>query len=87
VPYHDVGSEHRGKPKNVHAVKVFYAILDHEPKDVAELIHVATDTNSPLLLTFREEDRGKRVYMVGCWEIEREGKTGPMGEIVSCFIP
>jgi hypothetical protein len=31
--------------------------------------------------------RGKRVYMAGCWEIEREGEKGPMGEIVSAFIP
>jgi hypothetical protein len=87
VPYHDVGSEHRGKPRNVHAVKIFYAILDHEPKSVAELIHEVTDTRSPAHIIFGEEDRGKRVYMAGCWEIEREGETGPMGEIVSGFIP
>jgi hypothetical protein len=87
VPFHDEGSERRGKPRNVRAVKIFYAILDHEPKDAAELIHVVTGTRPPVLLTFGEEDRGKRVYLAGCWEIEREGKTGPMGEIVSCFIP
>jgi hypothetical protein len=41
-----------GPPENVHAIKVCYAILDHEPKSVAELIHVATDTRPPLILTF-----------------------------------
>jgi hypothetical protein len=87
VPYRDAGSERRGKPDDVHGVEVRWAILDHEPKGVEELIHSAFDTHSPLILTFDEADRGKRVYMAGCWEIEREGEKGPMGEIVSCFIP
>jgi hypothetical protein len=68
-------------------VEVHYAILDHEPKTREEMVHVAVDTNSPLYLNSGEEDRGKRVYMYGCWQIEREGEKGPPGEIVSCFIP
>jgi hypothetical protein len=87
VPYHDAASERRGKPENVHGIEVRWAILDHEPTGVEELIHSSFDTRSPLILTFDEADRGKRVYMAGCWEIEREGEKGPMGEIVSCFIP
>jgi hypothetical protein len=87
VPYRDAGSARRGKPENVHGVEVRWAVLDHEPATREELIHSAFDTNSPLYLLFGEEDRGKRVYMFGCWEIEREGEKGPPGEIVSCFIP
>jgi hypothetical protein len=87
VPYRDENSAKRGKPANVHGVEVRYAILDHEPASRGELVHSAFDTNSPLYLNFGEEDRGKRVYMYGCWEIEREGEKGPPGEIVSCFIP
>jgi hypothetical protein len=87
VPYRDGNSAKRGKPANVHGVEVRYAILDHEPASREELVHSAFDTNSPLYLNFGEEDRWKRVYMYGCWEIEREGEKGPPGEIVSCFIP
>jgi hypothetical protein len=87
VPYHDAGSERRGKPENVHGIEILWAVLDHEPTGVEELIHSAFDTRSPLTLTFDESDRGKRVYMAGRWEIEREGEKGPTGEIVSCFIP
>jgi hypothetical protein len=87
VTYWDADSEGRGKPESVHGIEVRWAILDHEPLSIEELIHSAFDTRSPLILTFDEADRGKKVYMAGCWEIEREGEKGPMGEIVSAFIP
>jgi hypothetical protein len=87
VPYRDKGSSRRGKPKDVHGVEVRWAILDHPPASIKELINSAFDTKSPLILEFGEEDRGKRVYMVGRWEIEREGVKGDFGEIVSVIIP
>jgi hypothetical protein len=87
VPYRDEASMRRGKPKDVHGIEIRWGILDHEPSTREELIHSSFDTHSPLYLNFGEEDRGKRVYMYGCWEIEREGEKGPPGEIVSCFIP
>jgi hypothetical protein len=87
VPYHDAGSEKRGKPQDVHGAEILWAILDHEPTGVEELVHSSFDTRSPLTLTFDEADRGRRVYMAGRWEIARESKKGPTGEIVSCFIP
>jgi hypothetical protein len=40
-----------------------------------------------MTLVFTEADRGKRVYMAGRWEINREGLKGLFGEIVSVFIP
>jgi hypothetical protein len=85
--YWDADKGGRGKPESVHGIEVRWVILDHEPASVEELSHSAFDTRSPLILTFDEADRGKRVYMAGCWEIEREGEKGPMGEIVSAFIP
>jgi hypothetical protein len=87
VPYWDAESGGRGKPTDVHGIEVRWAILDHEPTGEEELTHSAFDTRSPLTLTFGEADRGKRVYMAGRWEIEREGEKGPMGEIVSAFVP
>jgi hypothetical protein len=87
VPYRDKGAERRGKPKDVHGIEVRWAILDHPPADVKDLVNSSFDTKSPLTLDFEEHDRGKRVYMVGLWEIEREGIKGKPGEIVSVIIP
>jgi hypothetical protein len=50
-------------------------------------VNSAFDTNPPLILEFDEQDRGKHVYMAGCWEIEREGEKGPYGAIVEAVIP
>jgi hypothetical protein len=57
------------------------------PVSIKELDNSAFDTKSPLILEFGEEDRGKRVYMTGRWEIEREGVKGDFGEIVSSIVP
>jgi hypothetical protein len=76
----------RAKPANVRSIIVFWAILDHEPASREELTHFSIGTSSPLYLNFGEEDRGKRVYMAACWQIERHSERGPMSEIFSCFI-
>jgi hypothetical protein len=86
VPYRDKGSSRRGKPDDVHGIEVRWAILDRPPVDIEDLIHSSFDTRSPLFLEFAEHDRGKRVYMAGLWEIEREGIKGNPGEIVSAII-
>jgi hypothetical protein len=87
VPYRDKGAARRGKPEDVHGIEVRWAMLDHPPVDIKELDNSSFDTKSPLTLEFDEADRGKRVYMVGRWEIEREGKKGDFGEIVAAIIP
>jgi hypothetical protein len=87
ISYRDKGSEHRGKPKGVHGLELRWAFLDHEPKSIAELVNSSFDTRSPLILTFGEEDRGKRIYMAGRWEINREGEKGDFGDIVSAIVP
>jgi hypothetical protein len=87
VIYRDANSGSRGKPKDVHGIEVRWAILDHDPTSADELIHSTFDTRRRLILEFGESDRGKRVYMAGRWEIERQGGKGPLGEIVSTFIP
>jgi hypothetical protein len=87
VEYRDEGSGRRGKPRGVHGIEVRWAILDHPPANIKELTHSAFDTRSPLTLEFEEHERGKHVYMCGCWEIEREGEKGPSGDIEEAVIP
>ena len=87
INYRDLGSHHRGKPADVHGIEIVWDIRNTPPSHVGELIRSSFDTASPHSITFDEQDRGKRVYMAGRWEIEREGIKGDFGEIVSAIIP
>jgi hypothetical protein len=88
IPYRDKGSSHRGKPKDVHGIEVRWAFLDKPPVNIeTELTLSSFDTKSPLILNFGEQDRGKRIYMAGRWEIEREGLKGSFGDIAAAIVP
>jgi hypothetical protein len=87
VYYRDETSTRRGKPTGVHGIEVKWAILDHYPVSDKELIHSSFDTSQPLTLVFDEADRGKHIYLMGLWEIEREGEKGPPGAIEEAIIP
>jgi hypothetical protein len=87
VYYRDEKSARRGKPKGVHGIEIRWAILDHVPTGIEELVNSSFDTNPPLTLMFSEQDRGKRVYLCGSWEINREGEKGPFGAIEEAIIP
>jgi hypothetical protein len=88
ISYRDKGSSHRGKPDDVHGIEVRWAELDHPPVDIeTELTNSAFDTKSPLTLNFQEHERGRRIYLSGRWEIEREGVKGMFGDIETVIIP
>jgi hypothetical protein len=88
VSYRDEGSSHRGKPDNIVGIEVRWAFLDRPPVHLEEeLVHSNFDTRSPLVLDFDEADRGKKIYMVGRWEIRREGAKGPFGAVVDVIVP
>jgi hypothetical protein len=86
VGFRNHGSVSRAKPTNIHGMEIRYAILGNSPKSVDELIHSDFDTHSPVTLKFKEEDRGKTVWMCGRWENTRGGK-GPWSEFYSAIIP
>jgi hypothetical protein len=87
ITYRDEGSKRRGKPAGVHGIEVRWAILDTPPVHISELAHSSFDTNPPLTIDFEEDQRGKRVYLAGRWEISREGEKGPFGDIEEAVIP
>ncbi|MDR2080155.1 MAG: hypothetical protein LBP74_10600 [Treponema sp.] len=87
IYYRDETSTRRGKPKGVHGIEVKWAILDHYPESEKELFNSSFDTSQPLTLVFDEADRGKHIYLMGLWEIEREGEKGPPGAIEEAIIP
>jgi hypothetical protein len=88
VAYRDKGSARRGKPADVHGIEVRWAFTDKPPGNIEEeLTQSSFDTKSPLELTFGEDDRGKRLYLAGRWEISREGLKGNFGDIVTAIVP
>jgi hypothetical protein len=86
ILFRDLGSKSKAKPHGVHGAEICWAILDHQPLSVAELVHSSFDTRSPFKLTFDETDRGKTVYFCLRWESTR-GEKGPWSEIVMAIIP
>jgi hypothetical protein len=67
---------------------VRWAIRDAPPTDIGkELVNSAFDTKPPLIIDFGEQDRGKKVFLCGRWEIEREGEKGPFGDIEEAIVP
>jgi hypothetical protein len=87
INYRDKDSERRAKPAGVHGIEIRWAISDAPPADVEDLINSSFDTKSPLTLEFKEHERGKKVYLCGRWEINREGEKGHFGDVVEAFVP
>jgi hypothetical protein len=86
IHFWDSVTKKRGKPHGIHGAEIRWALLDHEPLTVEELINSAFDTASPFTLEFNESQRGKRVYFCLRWESTTNLK-GPFGEIYSAIIP
>ena len=81
------GSSGRAKAEHAHGVECAWAVLDHPPVSIDELVHRVIDTASPLTLRFTEEERGKRVYCCFRWIGTVEGHEGDWSEFFSAFIP
>ncbi|MDR1114548.1 MAG: hypothetical protein LBL33_00045 [Tannerella sp.] len=86
ILFWDFGSKSKAKPHGVHGAEIRWAILDHPPVSIEELIHSGFDTRSPFELMFDESERGKTVYFCLRWESTR-GDKGPWSEIVMAIIP
>jgi hypothetical protein len=92
--YYDDTSVHRqigihikgAKPEGQHGVEVCWAILDSPPTTIEELTHSSFVTRSPLILSFDENQRGKKVFFCLRWENTR-GEKGPWSDIFSAIIP
>jgi hypothetical protein len=86
IHFWDSLTKKRGKPHGVHGAEIRWAILDHVPASVDELVHSSFDTATPFTLAFDESQRGQRLYFCLRWESTTNLK-GPDGEIYSAVIP
>jgi hypothetical protein len=80
------GAANRAKPEGYEGAVIIWGVLDKPPTDLAELTSHTMASRTPHILEFKEEERGKRVYVALCWQNER-GLTGAWSEIQSAIIP
>jgi hypothetical protein len=86
IHFMDSVTRRRGKPYGVHGAEIRWAVLDHVPASVKELVNSDFDTATPFTLYFDESDRGKRLYFSLRWE-STVNEKGPFGEIYSAVVP
>ena len=82
----DFGSTSWGKPEHVHGIEFAWGIVDGRPGHIGELPHLETATANPIVLTFEDEERGKKIYYAARW-LNNTAQPGPWSDIESAFIP
>jgi hypothetical protein len=84
--FRDQGSKSRARPYGVSGAVIRWAILDHAPADIGELVNAVLATRSPHVFVFNDEDRGKTVYFAMQWQ-NGKGQQGKPGEIQWAVVP
>ena len=84
----DFGGEEtsKAKPEGQHGMELAGRIGGDKPANVHELPLSYFDTDTPLIIEFEEEDRGKTFWYAVRWE-NTTGKKGPWSDIWSALIP
>lgn len=74
------------KPPGQHGAEISTVISDAKPAEIEDLVRSSFSTHTPLILTFKESERGKTLWFAVRWE-NICGKKGPWSEIESTIIP
>jgi hypothetical protein len=86
VVFRDMGSSSKAKPYGVNGAVIAYDVLDSPPTSQDQLSHSELATHTPYILEFKEDKRGKKVYVACYWQNEK-GEKGPWSDIASAFVP
>jgi hypothetical protein len=87
IPFKDQGTDSKAIPYGMNGAVISLAVRDSPPaapEDLNDRTELATRT--PHLLHFKEEDRGKTVYIALQWQNE-SGVRGDYTEIQSAIVP
>jgi hypothetical protein len=84
--FHDMGSKSKAKPYGITGAVIACAALDAPPVGPGALTRTMLATRTPHIIEFTEEERGKTVYIVACWQNEK-GERGSWSEIISAIVP
>jgi hypothetical protein len=88
ICFHFGGESHhsKAKPPGQHGAEIAWVIADTKPVEVEALTNSSVYTHTPMILTFKESERGKTLWHATRWENTR-GERGPWSEIYSAVIP
>jgi len=79
------GTSRRAKPEHVARFEVCYKIGDPAPVDATDCPNKESATRSPLILTFKGADLGKKLYVYGRW-INTRNQPGPWTALPMAII-
>jgi hypothetical protein len=82
----DFGAKTWGKPAHVRSMELAWGIRENRPAEVAEFPHLESATANPIVLSFEEEARGKRVFFAARW-LNNTAQPGPWSDIESAVVP
>ena len=82
----DHNSSHWRKPAYVRSMELAWGISECCPKHISDLHNLEIATSNPFVLTFEEEERGKKVYYASRW-LNNKAQAGPWSDIESAFVP
>lgn len=86
IIFYSTESIRKAKPYGCNGAVISYAILDNPPHNQEELTHTVLATKTPYKMEFKEEERGKTVYIALRWQ-NTKGQLGPWSEIISTIVP
>jgi hypothetical protein len=82
----EAGGRSKAKPEGVHGCEIYMKLDGEAPKDISDMVYVATDTATPYTLNFDVDKAGKPVYYRLRW-VNTRGQAGPWSAIVSAVVP
>ncbi|GHU49451.1 hypothetical protein FACS1894200_08100 [Spirochaetia bacterium] len=86
IRFRALDAQRWGKPEDAHSLECLWSLLDEPPELVADLLHSASSTATPLDLVFEENQRGKHIYFAVRWKSDTN-KEGAWSEIFSAVVP
>jgi hypothetical protein len=67
-------------------MELAWGIREDRPAEVSEFPNMEAATANPIVLSFQEEERGKRVFFAARW-LNNTAQPGPWSDIESAVIP
>jgi hypothetical protein len=81
------GAKRMGKPDGVKACVICWLMSETEPTDISQLVNEEYGTDGEIVIHFKESDRGKKVWYVASWQIERKRLESPKTDILMVVVP
>jgi hypothetical protein len=83
--YRNAENGKKSKPKGVRSILYRWDIADEQPDSPEQLSNMISKSSGPLVLEFKESDRGKTIFVSACWE-NSIGQLGPWSDILKIYI-